>query len=122
MERYVRRHFALLAALFLAPLNRYLTTLNFFNTDRSALDLPNFSEEDFLASLSKYGCSVRFRGGTKYSRDRSTATFYRKFIRSPNFYTWLQMKTRLQAVGPTGLITPSAFEKDEIQSITAAGS
>lgn len=92
----MRRHFALLSALFLAPLNRYLATLTSSTPDSSVIDMGSFSEEDFLDSLSKHGCSVAFKGKTSYLRHRTAEAFYRKFCRSPSFFTWLEMKVRLQ--------------------------
>jgi hypothetical protein len=56
----------------------------------------SFSEEDFIESLNQYGCSVHFKGKTSYNRHRTAESFYRKFIRSPGFFTWLEMKMRLQ--------------------------
>jgi len=94
--RFIRRHFAHLAAMFLAPLNRYLATLASTSSDSSIIDIAGFSEADFLASLSKHGCSVQFKGKTGYHRHRTAEAFYRKFCRTPNFFRWLEMKMRLQ--------------------------
>ncbi|KAL7276949.1 hypothetical protein RUND412_000043 [Rhizina undulata] len=94
--RFVRRHFALLSALFLAPLNRYLATLTSTLPDSKKINIGSFSEEDFLASLSKHGCSVQFKGNTSFNRHKTAETFYRKFCRSPGFFCWLEMKMRLQ--------------------------
>ncbi|CUS10385.1 unnamed protein product [Tuber aestivum] len=91
-----RRHFAHLAAMFLAPLNRYLATLASKSSDSNIIDIAGFSEGDFLASLSKHGCSVQFKGKTGYHRHRTAEAFYRKFCRSPSFFRWLEMKMRLQ--------------------------
>ncbi|KAF8536034.1 hypothetical protein BDD12DRAFT_918484 [Trichophaea hybrida] len=96
IERFVRRHFALLSALFLAPLNRYLATLTSSAPDTNIIDMGSFSEDDFLESLSTYGCSVHFKGKTSFHRHRTAEAFYHKFIRSPGFFTWLEMKMRLQ--------------------------
>lgn len=100
--RFVRRHFALLSALFLAPLNRYLATLTTVAPDSKMIDIANFSEDDFLASLSKYGCQVQFKGKTSFNRHRAAESFYRKFCRSPGFFRWLQMKMRLQMADGEG--------------------
>ncbi|RPA98879.1 hypothetical protein L873DRAFT_1828314 [Choiromyces venosus 120613-1] len=94
--RFVRRHFAHLAAMFLAPLNRYLATLASTSSDSNIIDIAGFSDGDFLASLSKHGCSVQFKGKTGYHRHRTAEAFYRKFCRSPSFFRWLEMKMRLQ--------------------------
>lgn len=100
--RFVRRHFALLSALFLAPLNRYLATLTTVSPGSKMIDIANFSEEDFLTSLSKYGCQVQFKGKTSFHRHRTAESFYRKFCRSPGFFRWLQMKMRLQMADGEG--------------------
>ncbi|TGZ81210.1 hypothetical protein EX30DRAFT_340852 [Ascodesmis nigricans] len=138
----LRRHFALLTAYFLAPLNRYLATLatpctsprppssshsinhpsitppslitsspafipppspsplhEHTQKTKHSIDIANFSEEEFIQSLWKYGCSVPFKGKTNYARMKNTETFYRKFCRSPSFYTWLEMKMMLNPEG-----------------------
>jgi hypothetical protein len=104
--RLVRRHFAYLSALFLAPLNRYLATLTSETPDSKIIDMGSFSEEDFLESLSKHGCSVEFKGKTGFNRHRTAEAFYRKFCRSPSFFTWLEMKMRLQRADQNGTLTP----------------
>ncbi|KAI5806242.1 hypothetical protein EDC01DRAFT_639227 [Geopyxis carbonaria] len=113
-ERFVRRHFALQAALFLAPLNRYLATLTTSAPDTNVIDIASFSEEDFLASLQKYGCAISFKGKTNFLRNRTAESFYRKFCRSPSFFTWLEMKMRLQNADPDGVITPPAEKEDVV--------
>jgi hypothetical protein len=100
----VRQHFALLAAHFLAPLNRYLATLEPTSPD-SKVNSGGFSDEAFLASLSKHGCSIQFKGKTSFIRHRNAEAFYRKFCRSPSFYKWLEMKTRLQQAPAEGIGT-----------------
>lgn len=115
--RFVRRHFALLSALFLAPLNRYLATLTTVSPSSKMIDIANFSEDDFLASLSKYGCQVQFKGKTSFHRYRAAETFYRKFCRSPSFFRWLQMKMRLQmADGDSGCGSPTSGFMEKIEN------
>lgn len=104
--RLVRRHFAYLSALFLAPLNRYLATLTTETPESKIIDMGSFSEDDFLESLAKHGCSVNFKGKTSFHRHRNAENFYRKFCRSPSFFTWLEMKMRLQTVDQNGTLTP----------------
>ncbi|KAI5793880.1 hypothetical protein DFH27DRAFT_628255 [Peziza echinospora] len=117
-----RRHFSILSALFLAPLNRYLATLmrttatttasgsshssshssnstsspnhNHNNNNMEEYDYAPFSEPDFLASLAKYGCTVQFKGKTGFHRARHAEAFYRRFCRSRNFERWLEMRVR----------------------------
>lgn len=67
----------------------------------------SFSEEDFLQSLATYGCSVHFKGKTSFQRHKNAEAFYRKFIRSPGFFTWLKMKMRLQTADYGGSMTPA---------------
>ncbi|KAH8151614.1 uncharacterized protein LAJ45_04236 [Morchella importuna] len=115
--RFVRRHFALLSALFLAPLNRYLATLTTLSPNSRMIDIANFSEEDFLASLSKYGCQVQFKGKTSFHRHRAAEAFYRKFCRSPGFFRWLQMKIRLQMAdgdNSNGGVSPASGFREKI--------
>lgn len=99
-DKLLRRHFALLTAYFLAPLNRYLATLASPNSaNPSHIDMANFSEEEFIASLAKWGCSVPFKGKTGFLRQKNAEAFYRKFLRSPSFFTWLEMKMSLKPIG-----------------------
>jgi hypothetical protein len=91
----------------LAPLNRYLATLTSSTPDTNIIDMGSFSEEDFLESLSTYGCSVHFKGKTSFHRHRTAEAFYRKFIRSPGFFTWLEMKMRLQTADHSKPVTPA---------------
>ncbi|KZF21902.1 hypothetical protein L228DRAFT_269350 [Xylona heveae TC161] len=109
----VRRHFAALAGSLLAPLNRYFATL----TDSPSASpggevrYGNFSEADFLQSLSKYGCSVKFRGTTSLQRQRTRDAFYKRFCQSPSFFRWLDMKTRIELAASTGVSPSDPTEK-----------
>lgn len=109
IARHVRRHFAVLSAFFLAPLNRYLATLTSPGQEPNMIDIASFNEDDFIISLAKHGCSVHFKGKTAFHRQRNSEQFYRKFCRSSNFFSWLEMKMRLQnADGGSGSLTPSS--------------
>ncbi|EPS44640.1 hypothetical protein H072_1376 [Dactylellina haptotyla CBS 200.50] len=95
VSRLVRRHFAYLTARFLAPLDRYFAQLI---TPASAIDpfeYGCFSETEFLQNLSKYGSGVEFKGKTNFQRNKMEEAFYKKFCRSPSFFSWLQMKMEL---------------------------
>jgi len=92
----IRRHFSILSALFLAPLNRYLATLLKTTSQSGISSYAPFSEEDFIASLWKYGCSVQFKGKTGFHRHKNAEVFYRRFCRSKNFDSWLEMKMELR--------------------------
>lgn len=92
----IRRHFSILSALFLAPLNRYLATiLKTTNTSGISSYAP-FSEDDFLASLWKHGCHMGFKGKTGFHRHKNAEAFYRRFCRSKNFESWLEMKLEMR--------------------------
>lgn len=73
--------------------------------------MANFSEEDFVLSLTKYGCSVPFKGKTGYNRQKNAEAFYRKFCRSPSFFTWLEMKMSLSP-GQVGIGEAEAKQDD----------
>ncbi|OCK81219.1 hypothetical protein K432DRAFT_296062 [Lepidopterella palustris CBS 459.81] len=103
----VRRHFAELTAQYLAPVNRYLATSVSPNVISPGRDFryANFSEADFLHSLSKHGSSVKFRGQSPLQRHRARDHLYESFCRSPNFYSWLDMKLSLEKEASAGLLS-----------------
>lgn len=106
----VRRHFAELTAQFLAPLNRYLATKMAstpFTPGGKNLAYANFSTKDFLQSLTKYGTGVKFRGQNPLQRHKARDAMYEAFCRSPNFYSWLDMKTTLEREASIGLLNES---------------
>jgi len=95
ISQLVRRHFSFLTARFLAPLDRYFAQLI---TPGSAIDpfeYGSFSETEFLYSLSKHGSGVEFKGRTNFQRKKMEESFYKKFCRSPSFFSWMQMKMEL---------------------------
>lgn len=103
----IRRHFAELTAQFLAPLNRYLATRMAstpFTPGGKNLAYANFSTRDFLQSLGKHGTSVKFRGQNPLQRHKARDAMYGAFCESPNFYSWLDMKTTLEKEASTGLL------------------
>ncbi|KAF4540936.1 Glycoside hydrolase clan GH-D [Lasiodiplodia theobromae] len=105
----VRRHFAELTAQFLAPILRYLAT-GMAPTVASPGGNPayaNFSEPDFLNSLSKYGTSIKLRGQGPLQRHRTRDALYGEFCRSPNFYSHLEMKLSLEKEASVGLLNVS---------------
>lgn len=105
----VRRHFAELTAQFLAPIIRYLAT-GMSSTAASPGGNPayaNFSEPDFLNSLSKYGTSIKLRGQGPLQRHRTRDALYGEFCRSPNFYSHLEMKLSLEKEASVGLLNAS---------------
>lgn len=99
----VRRHFAELTAQFLSPLNRYLATSNVV-TASGKNRYASFSIPEFLASVSKYGTSVKFRGQGVIQRHRSRDGMYEAFCRCECFYTWLEMKVGLEQEASAGLL------------------
>lgn len=106
-DSLIRRHFAELTAQFLAPLNRYLAT-KMASTPLTPggrnLSYANFSTKDFLQSLSKYGTSVKFRGQNSLQRHKARDAMYAAFCNSPNFYSWLDMKTTLERQASVGML------------------
>lgn len=103
IDPLVRRHFAELTATFLAPINRYLATSNVV-TPGGNNRYASFSIPDFLSSVSKYGTSVKFRGQGPIQRHRGRDAMYEGFCRSPNFYSWLEMKVSLEKEASVGLL------------------
>lgn len=109
----VRRHFAELSAQLLAPLNRYLTQhmSNSVFSPGGNLQYANFSTADFLQNLSKHGTSVKFKGQNPLQKRKARDAFYEEFCRSPNFYSWLDMKLTLEKEAAAGLLADRAVEK-----------
>ncbi|KAF2835172.1 hypothetical protein M501DRAFT_942545 [Patellaria atrata CBS 101060] len=101
----VRRHFSELAAQFLAPLNRFLASQTTRDTAAPGRhpQYANFSEAAFIQSLSKYGTSLKFRGDP-IQKYKARDSFYEQFCRSPNFYSWLDMKLSLEREASAGLL------------------
>jgi hypothetical protein len=107
---FLRRHFADLTGQILQPLNRFLTT------EMSSMPLSpdgnpryaNFSEKDFLQSLSKHGTTVKFRGKTPLQAHRLRDSFYEQFVRSSNFYSYLDMRVTLDQEARAGLLSRPA--------------
>jgi hypothetical protein len=107
---FLRRHFADLTGQILQPLNRFLTT-EMSSTPFSPGGNPryaNFSEKDFLHSLGKYGTTVKFRGQTPLQAHRLRDSFYEQFARSPNFYSYLDMRVTLDQEARAGLLSRPA--------------
>jgi hypothetical protein len=113
MGPLVRRHFAELSAQILAPLNRFLAThmSSSVLTPGGNPHYANFSEADFLHSLSKHGTAAKFRGQGPLQKHKARDTFYERFCRSPNFYSWLDMKVTLEREASAGLLGKDAPEK-----------
>ncbi|KAJ6264648.1 hypothetical protein Dda_0797 [Drechslerella dactyloides] len=95
ISRLVRRHFAYLTARFLAPLDRYFAQLITPGSAVDPFEYGCFSETEFLHTLAKYGSGAEFKGKTQFQRKKMEETFYKKFCRSPSFFSWLQMKMEL---------------------------
>jgi hypothetical protein len=56
----------------------------------------SFSVPDFLASVSKYGTSVKWRGQGPIQRHRARDGMYEGFCRCGNFFKWLEVKIGLE--------------------------
>ncbi|KAF2083324.1 DUF1630-domain-containing protein [Saccharata proteae CBS 121410] len=106
----IRRHFAELTAQYLSPIIRYLATGMSPNVASPGgnLQYANFNEVEFLQSLSKHGTSVKFRGQGPLQRHKARNNLYAEFCRSPNFYSWLDMKLSLEKEASAGLLNGSA--------------
>ncbi|KIW05486.1 uncharacterized protein PV09_03370 [Verruconis gallopava] len=107
---FLRRHFADLTGQILQPLNRFLTT-EMTSTPLSPGGNPryaNFSQKDFLHSLSKHGTLAKFRGQTPLQAHRLRDGFYEQFVRSPNFYSYLEMRVTLDSEARAGLLRGNA--------------
>ncbi|EGG10882.1 uncharacterized protein MELLADRAFT_92230 [Melampsora larici-populina 98AG31] len=84
------RHFALLTEQFLQPLQRYFTTLLPQDTSLSQPRRPSsFNQDVFLKSLKAHATLLEFRFKISTGLSNSVAGFYTKFLRSPNFASWL---------------------------------
>jgi len=103
----VRRHFAELAAQFLSPIHRYLATKMSSSviSPGGNLQYANFSETEFIKSLSKHGTAVNLRGQNPIQRHKARDALYSLFCRSPNFYSWLDMKLSLEKEAAAGLLS-----------------
>lgn len=104
---FLRRHFADLTGQILQPLNRFLTTemtVNPLSPGGGNPRYANFSEKDFLHNLSKHGTTVSFRGQTPLQAHRLRDKFYEGFVRSSNFYSYLDMRVTLDSVARAGML------------------
>ncbi|EPZ33621.1 DUF1630-domain-containing protein [Rozella allomycis CSF55] len=89
VNNMIRRHFHELTEKFLAPLNRYFSTLIpqvTLNSHKNDFTIKSFSNDDFLKSLIEHGPQLSFKAS--YSND--WLELYRKFLKSNNFPLWLQ--------------------------------
>ncbi|CAN9398494.1 unnamed protein product [Alternaria alternata] len=99
----IRRHFADLTAQFISPINRYLATSNIV-TPGGNNRYASFHVPDLMSSVSKHGTSVKFRGSGPIQRHRARDGLYETFCKSPNFYSWLEMKISLENEASAGLL------------------
>jgi hypothetical protein len=102
----VRRHFGELTGQIVAPLNRFLASqmaASPFSPGGNP-HYANFSEASFLQSLAKHGTAVKFRGQGPLQRHKMRDTFYEKFCRSANFYSWMDMKVTLEREANAGML------------------
>ncbi|TKA64944.1 hypothetical protein B0A49_07806 [Cryomyces minteri] len=109
---FVRRHFATLIAQFLAPLNRYLATRMATSvlSPGGNLQYAHFDETEFMQSLKKHRSSASTKGQTPFARRASRDQLYRKFCRSPSFYSWLDVKLSLEKEASAGLLGPTTLQ------------
>lgn len=108
-DQLLFQHFAALTERFLAPLNRYFTTLatpppatttptttSFSSPSAAPLASPRLPQEfhppAFLASLATHGSPIAFRGAAPQARTRER--FYARFLGSPQFARWVGERGR----------------------------
>ncbi|KAK4046731.1 hypothetical protein OIV83_005836 [Microbotryomycetes sp. JL201] len=100
-DAVIFQHLAHLTELFLAPLNRYFGTLS---KGDNSLVAPShsrsFTPDDFIASLASHGTPLPFRQtATSLATPISvTSRFYLKFLKCPNFASWLHERHDLESV------------------------
>ncbi|TKA67537.1 hypothetical protein B0A49_07620 [Cryomyces minteri] len=109
---FVRRHFATLVAQFLAPLNRHLATRMATSvlSPGGNLQYAHFNETEFMQSLKKHGSSASTKGQSPFARRASRDQLYRKFCRSPSFYSWLDVKLSLEKEALAALLGPTTLQ------------
>ncbi|CEH18573.1 Uncharacterized conserved protein [Ceraceosorus bombacis] len=92
----LRRYFSDLTERFLAPLNRYVSSLipAGFNlsSPAEAPKIKPFSETDFLASLRAHGTPLPIRSRSLPTGNAVRQSLYLDFLRCPNFGLWLHDK------------------------------
>ncbi|KAF2273947.1 DUF1630-domain-containing protein [Westerdykella ornata] len=110
LDPLIRRYFAELTAQFLAPLTRFMATSVSPDIDASKrwTSYTSFSASDFLRDMAKNGTAVKFRGQGPIQRHRYRQGLYESFCESPNFYSWLNMKTTLEKEASAGLLGATA--------------
>ncbi|KAJ1963793.1 hypothetical protein IWQ62_003109 [Dispira parvispora] len=95
LNNLLRRHFLDLTEKFLAPLNRYFSTLIpkvvDMGTVKERPKLKPFNRDDFFKSLAEHGSQIPIKNSFGSSVDY--VAFYRQFLNCGNFATWLQYRT-----------------------------
>jgi hypothetical protein len=106
MDVLVRRHFAELTAQFLSPIIRYLATSVSADPTAPAYnpEYANFSQSGFLQSLSKHGTAIKVKGQGPLQKHKTRDAFYKRFCDSPNWHSWIHMKTGLEKEASAGLL------------------
>ncbi|KAJ1658061.1 hypothetical protein IWQ61_002648 [Dispira simplex] len=94
LNNLLRRHFLDLTEKFLAPLNRYFSTLIpkvvDMGTVKQRPKLKPFNRDDFFKSLAEHGSQIPIKNTFGSSVDY--VAFYRQFLNCGNFATWLQYR------------------------------
>ncbi|ORY93744.1 hypothetical protein BCR43DRAFT_516764 [Syncephalastrum racemosum] len=98
LNNILRRHFVDLTEKFLAPLNRYFSTLIPAQKTTGVEDPPQlrpFQTENFLRSLKEHGPPLVFKSTfkTRTAATDPTKELYSQFLKCGNFATWLQRRT-----------------------------
>lgn len=103
----IRQHFVELTHRFLQPLNRYFDCLVVGLPTQMSLDrlrpypeIKPFKQDDFLKFIEQNGLAITFKltilaPSLPLSSKRSISEFYKGFLKSPNFASWLASKTKM---------------------------
>lgn len=126
----LRRYFTSLTELFLAPLNRYVSTLIPADFDLSSPSesprLKPFSTADFLASLKAHGTPLPLKSKNLPTGAAIRQGLYNDFLQCPNFSMWLserlskaeeEQRRRRVLVLEQGDVAKFAKTRGEIESL-----
>jgi hypothetical protein len=129
-DALLRRYFADQTSRFLAPLNRYVSSLIPATFDLSspsaAPQIRPFSTTAFLASLKAHGTPLAVRSRSLPTGAAVRQALYLDFLRSPNFGLWLQERLaaaeeeqwrRRVAVLEQGDVRTFAQQRGEVEAL-----
>lgn len=111
-DSIILKHLATRTEEFLAPLNRYFSTLP--SLPSNPLDAPrpaSFSTNSFIASLLRHGTPLAFRTTATSATSATIERFYRAFLSGPNFVSWLSGRSKAG-----GLVAREEYLKRLVES------